>query len=242
MFINCSHIESIFMDVPPHPSGLDERVVAKVFARRGRLHAYESLNPAGTALVVVDLMRATVELDPGCEGLIPGINRMAEALRQAGGRVAWVTAAPSGSVSRNMTELAGADRAKLFHDMAQADDPRADLWPGLDARDTDIHVLKRGASAFFPGKCDLHERLREHDIDTLLIAGTVTNVCCESSARDAVELGYRVTMVSNAMRGYAFGLHEASLTAFYRIFGDVRPTSEILTLIAEGSAPAISGL
>ena len=51
MFINCSHIESIFMDVPPHPSGLDERVVAKVFARRGRLHAYESLNPAGTALV-----------------------------------------------------------------------------------------------------------------------------------------------------------------------------------------------
>jgi len=76
----------------------------------------------------------------------------------------------------------------------------------------------------------------------LLIAGTVTNVCCESSARDAVELGYRVTMVSNAMRGYAFGLHEASLTAFYRIFGDVRPTSEILTLIAEGSAPAISGL
>jgi ureidoacrylate peracid hydrolase len=94
--------------------------------------------------------------------------------------------------------------------------------------------MKSGASAFFPGKCALPDRLQERGIDTVLVTGTVTNVCCESSARDAVELGYRAIMVSDAMRGYAFGLHEASLTTFYRIFGDVRPTSEILSLIVKG--------
>ena len=222
------------MRVPRHPSGLNEKVVAKVFARRGRLHAYESLDPRKTALVVIDMMRASIELDDGCQEIVPNINRMAECVRNAGGHVAWVTAAPAKAISRGLVELVGAEHAKLFYDMAQIDDPRATLWPALDAKETDIHVMKSGASAFFPGKCALPDRLQERGIDTVLVTGTVTNVCCESSARDAVELGYRAIMVSDAMRGYAFGLHEASLTTFYRIFGDVRPTSEILSLIVKG--------
>lgn len=224
------------MQVPRHPSGLDEKVVAKVFARRGRLHAFESLEPRKTALVVVDMMLASIELDGGLKDIVPNINRLAERLRDAGGAIAWVTVAPARAVSSRMTELVGADRARLFYEMARSDDPRAKLWCGLNAREADIHVMKSGASAFFPGKCDLPERLREIGIDTVLIAGTVTNVCCESSARDAVELGYRVIMVSDANRGHAFGLHEASLTTFYRIFGDVRPASDILTLIDDGAA------
>ena len=223
------------MQVPRHPSGLDDKVVAKVFARRGRLHAYESLDPRKTALVVVDMMRASIELDGGLLDIVPTINGLAERLRSAGGAVAWITVAPARAISSRMTDLVGPDRARLFYEMARSDDPRAKLWPGLDARETDIHVMKSGASAFFPGKCDLHERLREIGINTVLITGTVTNVCCESSARDAVELGYRVIMVSDANRGHAHGLHEASLATFYRIFGDVRPTSEILTLIADGA-------
>jgi len=102
----------------------------------------------------------------------------------------------------------------------------------LDARKGDIHVTKQGHSAFYPGKCDLPDLLAEKAIDTILITGTVTNVCCESSARDAVQLHYRVVMVSDALAGHAFGLHEASLATFYRIFGDVRPTAEILELIS----------
>jgi isochorismate hydrolase len=84
-----------------------------------------------------------------------------------------------------------------------------------------------GRSAFFPGKCDLKERLDALGIDTVLIAGAVTNVCCESSARDAAELDYKVIMVSDALSGHAHGLHEATLATFYRIFGDVRPSDEI---------------
>lgn len=214
-----------------HPSGLNPRVVAKVVARRGRLHAYESLEPARTALVVIDLMAASFAPGGNCVPIVPPVNAIAAALRAVGGVVAWVTVAPSDRVSSRMEAKVGAERARLFHEMARADDPRAKLWHELDPRDGDLHVMKRGASAFFPGNCELPELLCERAIDTVLVTGTVTNVCCESSARDAVELGYRVIMVSDALAGHAHGLHEASLTTFYRIFGDVRPTREVLDLI-----------
>ena len=217
-----------------HPSGLNERVVAKVFARRGRLHAHETIAPARTALVVIDMTCGPVEEDPNCRDIVPAINTVADRLRRAGGTVAWVTMAPISGVDPAVAAIVGTDRARLFYEMARADDPRSRLWPELEVAEGDLHAAKRGISAFFPGKCDLADRLAERAIDTLLIAGTVTNVCCESSARDAVELGYRVVMISDGLAGHAFGLHEASLTTFYRIFGDVRPAAEVLELIAAG--------
>jgi nicotinamidase-related amidase len=97
----------------------------------------------------------------------------------------------------------------------------------------DLRATKSGASAFFPGKCNLKPQLDAHGIDTVLIAGTVTNICCESSARDAAELEYKVILVSDALSGHAHGLHEATLATFYRIFGDVRPSAEVIGLLQE---------
>ena len=97
----------------------------------------------------------------------------------------------------------------------------------------DLRATKSGASAFFPGKCDLKPQLDAHRIDTVLIAGLVTNICCESSARDAVELEYKVILISDALNGHAHGLHEATLATFYRIFGDVRPSAEVIGLLQE---------
>ena len=77
-------------------------------------------------------------------------------------------------------------------------------------------------------------QLDAHGIDTVLIAGTVTNICCESSARDAAELEYKVILVSDVLSGHAHGLHEATLATFYRIFGDVRPSAEVVGLLQEG--------
>jgi nicotinamidase-related amidase len=104
-----------------------------------------------------------------------------------------------------------------------------------------VFASKRGTSAFFPGNCSLPRQLAAHDITSILIAGTVTNVCCESSARDATELGYEVTMVSDGCHGHSHGLHEASLATFFRIFGDVRPAAEVLDLIAAGDRHKMSG-
>ena len=38
-------------------------------------------------------------------------------------------------------------------------------------------------------------------------------------------------MISDALSGHAHGLHEATLATFYRIFGDVRPSEEVIRLL-----------
>jgi nicotinamidase-related amidase len=69
-------------------------------------------------------------------------------------------------------------------------------------------------------------------IDTVLIAGTVTNVCCESSARDASAAGLRTILLADACAARTDAEHNATLHTIYRSFGDVRPTAEALALIA----------
>jgi nicotinamidase-related amidase len=73
--------------------------------------------------------------------------------------------------------------------------------------------------------------LQARGIESILIVGAVTNVCCEASARDASELEYEVTLVSDCMWGHKDGQHEATLATFYRNYGDVRPSTEIPKLM-----------
>ena len=56
-------------------------------------------------------------------------------------------------------------------------------------------------------------------------------------ARDAVEDGFCVMMISDACAGHSHGLHEASLNTFYRCFGDVRPAADVIDLIRLGATP-----
>jgi len=219
-----------------HPSGIPEKIVRKVVARRGRLHAFETIEPARTALVVIDLDMATVEGDDTCKRMIPGVNAVASTLRQRGGVVAWVLSSHK-VMPRNFAAILGVDLAARYFNDGQPDGPGTKLWPELDTREGDLRAVKSGASAFFPGKCDLKAQLDPLGIDTILIAGAVTNICCESSARDAAELEYRVIMISDALSGQAHGLHEATLATFYRIFGDVRPSGEIIALLSARTRP-----
>ena len=79
-----------------------------------------------------------------------------------------------------------------------------------------------------PGTSDLPERLRARGFDTVLITGTVTNVCCESSARDANMTNFRTVMVSDGNAAATQQEHDAALAAFYNIFGDVMDTDMIV--------------
>ena len=213
-----------------HPSGIPEKIVRKVMARRGRLHAFESLEPDRTALVVIDLDMATVGSNAECQRLVPRVNELAAAVRTAGGVVAWVLSRMP-AMPKHFVSILGVELARKYFNDGQLNGAGTTLWHGLQRAERDVIAVKSGASAFFPGKCNLKEQLDPLGIDTLLIAGAVTNICCESSARDAVELDYKVIMVSDALSGHAHGLHEATLATFYRIFGDVRPTAEILDLL-----------
>ena len=215
-----------------HPSGIPEKIVKKVVARRGRLHAFESIESARTALVVIDLDMATVEGDDQCRRMAPIVNGVASAVRSRGGVVAWVLSRMT-TMPKHFAAILGTDLATKYFNDGQGNGPGTRLWHELDRNERDLLAIKSGASAFFPGKCDLKTQLDPLGIDTVLIAGTVTNICCESSARDAAELGYKVILISDALAGHAHGLHEATLATFYRIFGDVRPSSEIIRLLSE---------
>ena len=222
-----------------HPSGIPEKIVSKVVSRRGRLHAFESIEARRTALVVIDLDTATVDANEQCRRVVPCVNQLASAVREGGGVVAWVTSRMP-VMPKHFAAILGNDLATKYFNDGQPDGSGTVLWHELQTDRHDIRAVKSGASAFFPGKCDLKEQLDPLGIDTLLIAGAVTNICCESSARDAVELDYKVIMVSDALSGHAHGLHEATLGTFYRIFGDVRPSSEVIALLQSAMAMSSS--
>jgi nicotinamidase-related amidase len=216
-----------------HPSGIPQKIVDKVVARRGRLHAFESIDPTATALVVIDLDEVSVAADAGAQQMIARVNTLAAAVRASGGVVAWVLSRMAAMPKHFAAILGEALAAKYFND-GRAGGGGTRLCASLQPMTGDVRATKSGASAFFPGKCDLKPQLDARGIDTVLIAGLVTNICCESSARDAVELDYKVILVSDALSGHAHGLHEATLATFYRIFGDVRPSAEIARLLEAG--------
>jgi ureidoacrylate peracid hydrolase len=109
------------------------------------------------------------------------------------------------------------------------------LWEGLEIHPDDAHVTKTRYSAFIGGSSNIETLLRSKEIDTLLISGTTTDVCCESTARDAMMLNYKVVMVSDANAAFTDEIHTAALCAFYASFGDVLTASETIAALA---APA----
>jgi ureidoacrylate peracid hydrolase len=75
-------------------------------------------------------------------------------------------------------------------------------------------------------------------VDTVLITGTLTNVCCEASARDAMMAGFKTVMVSDANAARSDAEHLAALVTLAQFFADVRSTDEVLGMLVAGAAPA----
>jgi ureidoacrylate peracid hydrolase len=75
--------------------------------------------------------------------------------------------------------------------------------------------------------------LRNYGIDTLLIAGTKTNICCESTARDAMMLDFKVVMVSDCCAALSDDEHLATLETFIQQFGDVMTGGEVLKALKQ---------
>lgn len=215
-------------DARAHAWRIADREYTRHEQRRGRRHAYEVLDPARTALVVVDLVEFFVRENPYAAGTVPVVNRLARALRSAGGTVVWVTPADV-EPTPTRVEFYGPEIAALYGRTG------GDPWRDLDVEPGDPIVEKESWSAFFPGTCSLHDLLAERGIDTLVVTGTVTNICVESTVRDASVLGYRVVLVADGCAAISDEVHNASLTTIYRTFGDVRSSEEVLALVAAGA-------
>ena len=109
------------------------------------------------------------------------------------------------------------------------------LWPDLDVRENDQRITKRRYSAFIQGSSDIENVLKDNGIETIIVTGVATNVCCESTARDGMMLNYRTLMVSDGCATSTDGEHAASLGNFYLNFGDVQGTDELIARL-EASA------
>src|SRR5260370_21129310 len=97
-------------------------------------------------------------------------------------------------------------------------------------------VDKTRFGAFVPGSSDLHDILQARGIDTLIITGTATNVCCESTARDAMQMNYKVVVVADGNATNTDAEHNATLNNIVRLFADVITTEQLLGFLRSSSA------
>ena len=185
-----------------HTIDIPQRYVDWVVGRRGRRHIFERIDPTRTALLVIDMQNgflipgySPLEV-PGLAGIVPNVNRLVRCCRDNGVLVVWTQqtyAEEWRSWARNFATPEMRDR--IIAETA----PGAhgfEIHDSLDIDDADMRVVKRRSSAFTPGASDLHERLQASGHDTLIVTGTLTNVCCEATARrrDADELQHPVRL------------------------------------------------
>ena len=137
--------------VPRHPEpAIAQSVVEKVVERRGRLHAFETLDPARTALIVVDLDTRTMEQPDNrrLRSFAPKVNLIAKTLRCHGGVVAWITT-PVREASENFIAIYGVEFAKMHVDATVEHGTTTTVWDGLDTCVDDIFVEKTRAAHSF---------------------------------------------------------------------------------------------
>jgi ureidoacrylate peracid hydrolase len=230
-----------------HQVKIPEHIVERVVRRRGKEHIHDDLDPARTALLVVDMQNGFL-LDeyaayPCAEALtiMPNINRLAQALRATGGTVVWVRNTVNEQEEKNWSQwydLAAGDPARSAKRTAafQKDATGHRIHADLVVEPQDETVLKYRYSAFIQGSSDLHERLQAKGIETVIIVGTSTNACCESTARDAMMMNYKTIMVSDGTATRTDEEHNASLIAIYNIFGDVMDTDLLIRCLHANAA------
>lgn len=214
------------------PYGFPQYVIDRVMAKRGKLIVYEKFDPKKTALLVIDMQNFYVGEIESVVSIIPNINRLADHLRSNGGLVVWL------GMSAGHT---GTSDWPIYHNYfftaEKGANHRDQLSPGheghkfhkeLDIRDGDEIVYKNRFSPFIAGASNIEQVLALYDIENLIVAGTATNMCCESAARDAMMRDFKVIMVADANGARYEEDHLAGLTSFYQSFGDVRSTDEVI--------------
>lgn len=205
----------------------------------------DPIDPHRTAHVVVDLQNgflsegAPVEV-PVAREIVPNVNRVSAAVRAAGGTNVFLRmnlGLPAAETWRSFWDHVPPDeRAAMVAAFSEGSRYFA-LWDQLEVAEDDLVVDKVRFGAFVPGASSLHEQLKARQVDTLVITGTLTNVCCESTARDAMQMDYRVVFVSDATATVSDQVHNATLENMLSYFADVVPTGRVVEAIS--AAPAV---
>jgi len=102
----------------------------------------------------------------------------------------------------------------------------------------EYRIVKHKFDAFF--ETDLDAILRFHHVDTVIVTGTATNACCESTARSAFMRDYKVVFPSDANATFDPAMHQATLVNIDLLFGRVLTVDELLEELEQNRPAAAS--
>jgi ureidoacrylate peracid hydrolase len=230
-----------------HEVGILDAVCERATRRRGGIAVFDHVNPRQTAHIVVDLQngfmgQGQIAEVPMARTIVPNVNRISAALRAAGGAVVYLQHTMDAEAVRTwpvfLEHFCGTPehRARTIETFTPGNPGHA-LWSELDVVQQDLVLIKRRFGAFVHGSSDLHARLQERGIDTLIISGTLSQVCCEATARDAMMMNYKVFFITDACATLTDAEHGGTLSAMAHVFCDVRDTQSLLGLIAAAGSP-----
>jgi len=227
-----------------HKIEIAQQAIDISMRRRSQVQPFAEIEPRKTALLVVDMQTgfvapgAVAEI-PMAREIVPNINRLATALRQAGGTIVWIISTYGPGAERDWTTffnfIITGEASERFRLAFQEGKPEHELWRGLDRRPDDLVVSKNRLTPFADPAQALERLLRKRGVDMALVVGTVTNVCCECTARDAAMRNFKTIMISDANASRNDAEHNATLSIFLQAFGGVISTDEAIRLIIERS-------
>ncbi len=193
---------------------------------------------ANTALLVVDMQNdychpagglATAGVLPYrtsmIEAMAPVLIRAIEAARQQAMRLIWIrTEYGDSTTSRNWLHRGAGQPLHICRPGSWGAE-----WYLVAPRADEIVITKHRYSPFV--NTPLETVLRAQSISTVVITGATTNVCVESTARDAFMRDYRVVVLADCTASYDRSVHEASLLNLSRHFGTVMESGEMFRLV-----------
>lgn len=205
------------------------------------------LDPSRTALVNVDMQNAFVEgtplSAPDGPALIPVVNRLAKACRDAGMMVIHTlhVTRRDGSNHGTMGELIEPVRAGYINEGTET----AKLHPGVEVGKDDILLYKPRYGSFTG--TDLDQVLRSNGVDTIIVTGICTNICCETTAREAGMKDYHVFFPSDGTETFPAGglsvgeIKKATLTTLGVAFAKILTVNELIEQITGATRKRAAG-
>jgi len=200
-----------------------------------------AVDPAKTALVNVDLQNFFVETTPDGLTVVNRVNRISAECRLAGMLVIHTSHVlrADGSNAGVLAELAP---EVLAEGILAAGSRTAALHDALHVEPEDIRLDKPRFGAFHGS--GLEDLLRTRGIDTIVITGISTDVCCDTTAREAHARDFRVIVLSDATATNPGAATPAETAQIQRMtlrlidgmFGEVITSEELSHRIASGAA------
>jgi len=202
--------------------------------------------PERTAMIVVDMQNDFVQAGapaeiPRARAMVPRLNRLLDVCRVHKILMIYIHHAIRGG-DIDAGRLADLFEAVRNNQMIIAGTKNVEIYEGLKPGPDDLVVTKPRYSAFYG--TDLEAILRSKNIDTLIISGTVTNVCCDSTARDAFSRDYKVIFLTDGtaagdLPDLGFGpvsaeeVQRITLTILASNFAQVSSIDQVIAEIAQ---------